>query len=415
LSTNVLINTMDPTQNQHERRSIRKNYRGLIQKITDSKAEYIRPESDGLIHALEKGDELYQTVKNTREAALDSEFLSIASQVGLERTRRLRTLFKAFEIDEFVVRVRAHLQGGDANNNNVDDSTEYVSQEGNWKAIGQRDTCSAVFQSTPLVDFMYGPLSIEPIQKKARKKTVREKSGQVVRPEEILDTQMDNEAETTHRVAAVKSHLDSAKSVDFFRFVLDPESFGQTVENIFHTAFLVKDGHAQIRVDNNAPILEPAQPPVEADYNSGKAQKKQCIVRFDWSTWEKLKAKSIGPTVLPHRQPGEYRHPGLPPNGTAGRPNRKDDENEESGDESEGEKRKKRPKTRKTPQTKPPPAPSRKGKEKVPEANRSPDIDDETFVADSQGNESFVADSQGNVSSDEDPPLNPASYRRRNR
>ena len=89
-------------------------------------------------------------------------------------------------------------------------------------------------------------MSVEPAQKKQRKKIVREKRGQLVRPEEVQDTQLDSGVETTHRVQDVLKHLTKSKSADYFRFVLDPLSFGQTVENIFHTAFLIRDGHAKL-------------------------------------------------------------------------------------------------------------------------------------------------------------------------
>jgi len=107
-------------------------------------------------------------------------------------------------------------------------------------------------------------------------------------------------------------HLDRAKSIDFFQFVLNPQSIGQTVENIFHTAFLIKDGQAQFRNEKGVPRLELAQPPVEQDYSSGRAQRRQCVLRFDWDTWSKLKDIHSSTTgFLPHRKPGEYFHPGL--------------------------------------------------------------------------------------------------------
>lgn len=89
-------------------------------------------------------------------------------------------------------------------------------------------------------------MSVEAAQKKQRKKIVKEKKGQLVRAEEIQNTQAENEVETTHRVGDLHKYLQQAKSVDYFLFVLDQESFGQTVENIFHAAFLVRDGLASL-------------------------------------------------------------------------------------------------------------------------------------------------------------------------
>lgn len=77
----------------------------------------------------------------------------------------------------------------------------------------------------------------------------------MVRPEEILDTQAEGEMETTRRVKELEDHLLKEKHVDYCKFVMNPKSFGQTVENIFHSAFLIKDGRARILDEEGAPIL----------------------------------------------------------------------------------------------------------------------------------------------------------------
>lgn len=41
------------------------------------------------------------------------------------------------------------------------------------------------------------------------------------------------------------------KNIPFYEFVIDPKSFTKTVENMFHVAFLVKDGYARITLDKN--------------------------------------------------------------------------------------------------------------------------------------------------------------------
>jgi len=45
------------------------------------------------------------------------------------------------------------------------------------------------------------------------------------------------------------------KGINFFRFVVDPEDFGQTVENIFFVSFLIREGRAGIEVKKDGEIL----------------------------------------------------------------------------------------------------------------------------------------------------------------
>jgi len=71
--------------------------------------------------------------------------------------------------------------------------------------------------------------------------------------------------------------------------------------------FLIKDGHAGVKIVNGNPIAYAAKPPLAEDYSSGKAERKQCVVGLDYAGWEKIKAKyNISKSYLPSRKPGQY-------------------------------------------------------------------------------------------------------------
>ena len=100
-----------------------------------------------------------------------------------------------------------------------------------------------------------------------------------------------NANETTANVASIYKRLLEVEPINFFTFFINADSFSQTVENLFHLSFLVRDGKVQITDeddgdgDGGCPILESAAPPTAEDYEAG-AQKKQSVFHFDMRMWK---------------------------------------------------------------------------------------------------------------------------------
>lgn len=61
-------------------------------------------------------------------------------------------------------------------------------------------------------------------------------------------TEADLDKETNRRVHTIQRHLQNSKDMNFWEFVINPDSFSQTVENVFHYAFLIRDGTAGVNV-----------------------------------------------------------------------------------------------------------------------------------------------------------------------
>jgi Nse4 C-terminal len=69
-----------------------------------------------------------------------------------------------------------------------------------------------------------------------------------------------DEQDTPRMVKLVGDTLESvggATGINFFRFVINPHSFGQSVENLFYLSFLTHDGIASLEMDDedDEPIL----------------------------------------------------------------------------------------------------------------------------------------------------------------
>lgn len=96
-----------------------------------------------------------------------------------------------------------------------------------------------------------GPLSI---QIKERKKAttrarLRKDARQEVQPAQLQAADIQrSENETTKMVPLVSQALlrTGDAGVTLFEFVINPQSFGQSVENLFYVSFLVKEGKAAV-------------------------------------------------------------------------------------------------------------------------------------------------------------------------
>ena len=157
-----------------------------------------------------------------------------------------------------------------------------------WERLGRQACCPSNVRP-PVPGFLLGPLSL---QKRARKVTQRRERLQkrdptdAVRPEELKAKdleQVENSNLTTicknirnllikkceegeklverdltddmteeEIRALIKKHgIADSGGVPLFDFVVNPQSFGQTVENLFYVSFLIRDGAAGIGNDSD--------------------------------------------------------------------------------------------------------------------------------------------------------------------
>ena len=142
-----------------------------------------------------------------------------------------------------------------------------------------------------------------------------------------------DENETTKNILGIYRRLEEVGPLPFWRFVCNPESFSQTVENIFYCAFLARDGKISIHETEDcqlpdavignytffcqiflcvnispdtvdiAEAIEPA-----SDEERARMQKFQYMVSLDMRAWRGLiKKYAISETVIPTRAAAQVR------------------------------------------------------------------------------------------------------------
>jgi hypothetical protein len=260
-------------QSAKERQLLRQQYRLLIESTSEKKDEYISPYSEGLKSALSIGDDLFGTVTTPREAALDTEFLTVASQLGAEQSTRLESGVSRYTIEGYVNKLLGM----------------WENQENEKIEEFHHQHVQSMFVTTPSRNFLYGPLHKEVKKRTIKPRPQKEKVGKKVVPETVKSTKKDEQTETTRRVEHVNNCINKiGQPIGFWNLVLDPGSFSRTVENIFHVAFLIKDGRVRIKKSEQNFTIEPSDPPLTSDFGDGSAKQIQRILKIDVNTWQKL-------------------------------------------------------------------------------------------------------------------------------
>ncbi|KAL8669888.1 MAG: hypothetical protein Q9168_005547 [Polycauliona sp. 1 TL-2023] len=355
----------DPNQSMAERRAVRKGIRDLSKELTESRAEYLAPTSDGLVKTLERANEIFATVRQTSDATLDSRLLVSTADLSAKRTTQLNLgdNTQGIDIDDFIGKCITFMRRGpnDAGagaagtqtrrrrrreTDDEDSSPETPTgfdegDEFDWAWLGSR-ACFPYNLRPPMPSFLLGPLAV---QKKIRKQTQHRERLQkrdprdAVRPEEIKAKDLEQAensnlstlcknihrllqdktwegqsalngvveasgSETEYTAAAKKHGLAENGQMSFFPFVINPKSFGQTVENLFYVSFLIRDGDVQVgQSEDTLPTLIPRERRSRDEQQATGTQKHQAVFHLDYDTWEDLiDAFDIKDSIIPHRQ-----------------------------------------------------------------------------------------------------------------
>ncbi|KAJ7493579.1 Nse4 C-terminal-domain-containing protein [Mycena latifolia] len=295
----------DPDQDPEEKRELRRNYRSLHKTIDDPHVDHTPKE---LQNKVERANELFENVKNTQEATLDSSFFVKTTTINSRKARALKFGTGLFSVDDFVTKLVGYMGGyrppedpaSDAEDEEEDDT------ELDWARIGR--LALAKSRRVPAMGFMLGPLSLPPKQRAPQKprakleKDVRDKT----RPQELREEDIQrSENETTKNVAMLATRLDTVERINLFQLVVNPESFAQSVENTFYLSFLIRDAKVAFEIDDDtkAPIVFGCLPPSDEDRMEGGALlKQQMIFEFDVATWKRaIEVFDIRESFIPTR------------------------------------------------------------------------------------------------------------------
>ena len=283
-------------------RSIRKQYRQLIYTVQQNRDDIVNTASDSLTEALEEANVLFDAVSRTREAALDSQFLVLASDLGKEKAKHLNSDMNFFNqvafCDFLFIFVGLNWLEDDERDplNNCDDNIALSF----WETV-QKEATSCISQAETF-HFLFGSFKPESAARKPRRnhrRKVQKMEENGVMPTKLRKLDLSGNQEATEKeVERILGLLQTYfrkypdTPVSYFEFVIDPNSFSRTVENIFYVSFIIRDGFARIRLDQDRlPILEPININLAGEGNDPSFHsRKQGVISLSLQDWKNIVA-----------------------------------------------------------------------------------------------------------------------------
>ncbi|NXA10773.1 NSE4A protein, partial [Sapayoa aenigma] len=260
----------------------------------ENREEMLNSKSNKLTETLEEANKLFDEVSRPREAALDAQFLVLASNLGKEKASELHSEMTAFDTATFAEDLLTFMG---INRTEIEDSD---SEPGGflpgdaWQKVGEE--ALKCFRRAPTFHYMLGSFKSDPPV--ARQRIERQKKASRGEAKRAMPAQL-KKMEESHQEATAKEverilgilqtlfENDSDTPISFFDFVIDPNSFARTVENMFHVSFLIRDGLAEMKLDNDElPIIEPTKSSKGRGNDRGRRARNQVVVSLTQQEWK---------------------------------------------------------------------------------------------------------------------------------
>jgi len=243
-------------QTQQERQKIRAQMRDMRDKISANSAA-IGDVNAHVFHELrDANNKLGLKAKHMRESVLDVANVYSLTHAATKQAAALAVVNQAVSCDRLLKELRKRGVKDDDGEDGEAGSGRF-----DWKSLGR--AVAPFFATPPTVEFLCGPISKPVVARQERGKRKAdavddEEEGEAKneRPEDVTSKDDELVESTQARLKVMTDRLPPDSSpMGFFNFLVNPESFTQTVENIFDFSFLIKQGTGCLTVKDGLPYV----------------------------------------------------------------------------------------------------------------------------------------------------------------
>jgi len=295
-------NRLKKAKNDKISAEVRRGYRDLSIEFSQQNEAELKPLK--LIDFLQKSDKLYKKVIEVQEAVYDARIVNKMVRICKDKTNKMSANAIQFHSHEYADRLVRKMKG-------VQDGGRVKVSRKRLTLLGKE--VKSLFNRSPVLVYLNGALGFNPPEVKERKRRepsklkptkmsdLKSTQANVVEQTENSGNQTEQLVVHTLRALVVIYKNSQKKSLNYFRFVLDPVSFGKTVENMFHVSFLVKEGKARIFLENGIPLIKPVKPKKSGSLASADdGNSNQVVMKVSMYEWERLvDALSLTESMIP--------------------------------------------------------------------------------------------------------------------
>ncbi|NXN92499.1 NSE4A protein, partial [Rhinopomastus cyanomelas] len=264
----------------------------------ENREDMLNSKSDRLTEALEEANKLFSGVSRAREAALDAQFLVLASNIGKEKAKELHSEMTAFDSVAFAEDLLTFMGINRVDVKEDGSDTESVSggylPSNAWQKLGEE--AEMYFRRAPSFHYMLGSFKSEPpvprqrIERQRKAANREEKQAMPAQLKKMEESHQEaTEKEVERILGLLQTHFknDPNTPISFFDLVIDPNSFARTVENIFHVSFIIRDGFARMKLDaDRLPIIEPTKSNMKKQNDHSAGARNQVVLSLSHEQWK---------------------------------------------------------------------------------------------------------------------------------